>query len=152
MFIFVADIYYNSINQKHKAMKNTTLTPDQAGTVLDLVEDQILVQRYNLGRCLIDRVQIADLTHLRHLRRELKRAEAERLKAEAIEMQEGKTMNDYEKMKNEIRRLHQVCRIKDQQMTDAINTIKALMIYAKLTPELKTYYERSIIDFEANQG
>lgn len=61
-------------------------------------------------------------------------------------------MNDYEKMKNEIRRLHQVCRAKDQQMTDAINTIKALMKYAKLTPELKTYYERSIIDFEANQG
>ncbi len=71
-------------------MKNTTLTPDQTGTVLNLVEDQILVQRYNLGRCLIDRVQIADLTHLRHLRRELKRAEAERLKAEAIEMQEGR--------------------------------------------------------------
>jgi hypothetical protein len=61
-------------------------------------------------------------------------------------------MNDYERMKEEIRRLHQVCRAKDQQMSDAISTLKTLMKYAKLTPQLKTYYERSIIDFEANQG
>jgi hypothetical protein len=59
-------------------------------------------------------------------------------------------MNDYEKMREEIRRLHQVCRAKDQNMLNAIQTIKAVMKLAKLTKEEKSYYEKSVIDFEAN--
>lgn len=61
-------------------------------------------------------------------------------------------MNDYEKMREEIRRLHQVCRSKDQQMLDAISTIKVLLKAAKLTPDQKKYYDRSVIDFEVNIG
>ena len=61
-------------------------------------------------------------------------------------------MNEYTSMREEIRRLHQVCRSKDQQMMDAIATIKVLLKVARLTPKEKTYYLKSIIDFEANIG
>jgi len=61
-------------------------------------------------------------------------------------------MNEYDSMREEIRRLHQVCKSKDQQMFDAIATIKVLLKIAKMTPKDKTYYEKSIIDFEATMG
>jgi hypothetical protein len=66
--------------------------------------------------------------------------------------------DNYEAMRAEIRRLHNVCRAKDENLKDCISTCKAILRHAlpKFAPEHEpmtlqqlAYYERSIKDFEA---
>ena len=96
LIIFVSVNHDNSINKKHKQMKITTLTPDQAGTILDLVNDQIRSQRQYLNKGYLNRVHIADLTHLRNLKKVLLNEERAQMRAEAAEMQEAENIQLFE--------------------------------------------------------
>ena len=70
-------------------MKNTTLTPDQTGTLLDLVNDQIRTQRVYLKTTPLMTSHMKQLTHLRNIKKELARQERANMRAEALEMQEA---------------------------------------------------------------
>jgi len=58
-------------------MKNTQLTHDQANTLIDLVQDQILINRVYLRETPLYKSYIGVLTHLRHIRGKLQRMEAQ---------------------------------------------------------------------------
>ena len=58
--------------------------------------------------------------------------------------------NEYEAMRAEIKRLHTVCRAKDETLKDCISTCNYLLSVARnqMTLKQKTYYEKSIEDFQ----
>ena len=96
MIIFVADNNINSINKKRKTMKNTHLTPDQSGTLLDLVSDQVRAQRVYLRSTSfkhLEKFHISALTHLRNIKRKLQDDEMQRMRAEALQMIEAEESN-----------------------------------------------------------
>lgn len=69
-------------------MENTALTPDQSGTLLDLVSDQVRAQRVFLRYTSfkhLEKFHISALTHLRNIKRKLQEEERQRMRAEAIE-------------------------------------------------------------------
>ena len=65
-----------------------------------------------------------------------------------------KAMNDAQR--EEIRRLHRVCRAKDETIKDLISTATVLLnrlcLRDKLTEAEKQYYRESIKDFENEMG
>ena len=73
-------------------MKNTMLTAiqgDQVNTLLDLVNDQIRIQRVYLRSTPLKNANIRLLTHLRNIKKELARQERAQMRAKAVEMQEA---------------------------------------------------------------
>ena len=65
-------------------------------------------------------------------------------------MEINKTMNaEYELMKAEIKRLHYVCRLKDQTIKDAIITIESFLNNPTILPGHKELAEKRVKDFRA---
>jgi hypothetical protein len=63
-----------------------------------------------------------------------------------------KTMNDYDLMRAELKRLHGACRAKDQTIKDAIITIESFLSNSTILPSHKELAEKRVKDFRDALG